>query len=168
MSQSPEANSDRLQNSTIFVRTATADDLDAILKLEQSAPQAAHWRADHYESRIHDQPNAACFLVSVSRASTSRLGLCGFLCARIVAGEWEIENVVVDRDLRRQGIGSRLMQALILRWEESHGTALLLEVRESNDAARSLYERQGFREVGRRRAYYGDPSEDAILYALRR
>jgi [ribosomal protein S18]-alanine N-acetyltransferase len=45
--------------------------------------------------------------------------------------------------------------------------AILLEVRKSNLAARGLYEKQGFREVGRRRTYYADPEEDAILYALR-
>jgi ribosomal-protein-alanine N-acetyltransferase len=43
----------------------------------------------------------------------------------------------------------------------------LLEVRESNASARGLYEKQGFREAGRRRGYYTDPVEDAILYSLR-
>ncbi len=93
--------------------------------------------------------------------------VCGFLCVRIVAGEWEIENVVVGQNMRRQGIGTLLMQSVIKKWQEAAGTALLLEVRESNIAARALYERHGLREVGRRSAYYRDPSETAILYTLR-
>jgi ribosomal-protein-alanine N-acetyltransferase len=60
-----------------------------------------------------------------------------------------------------------LLQELIQRAESEPAAAILLEVRESNLPARQLYEKHGFREVGRRRTYYKDPPEDAILYALR-
>jgi ribosomal protein S18 acetylase RimI-like enzyme len=60
-----------------------------------------------------------------------------------------------------------LMRALIQRAKNEAVSAILLEVRESNLLARGLYEKQGFCKVGRRRAYYRDPAEDAILYALR-
>ena len=86
----------------------------------------------------------------------------------IVAGEWEIENVVVAEEFRRQGIGAGLMRSVIAQWEKFAGAALLLEVRESNAAARALYTKHGFRETGRRRCYYRDPVEDAVLYALLR
>jgi [ribosomal protein S18]-alanine N-acetyltransferase len=56
---------------------------------------------------------------------------------------------------------------LIQRAGNDAAPAILLEVRESNLPARRLYEKHGFREVGRRRAYYRDPAEAAILYALR-
>ena len=58
-----------------------------------------------------------------------------------------------------------LMRSLIARWEKFAGAALRLEVRESNAAARALYTKHGFRETGRRRGYYRDPIEDAVLYA---
>jgi len=81
-----------------------------------------------------------------------------------LAGEWEIENMVVEVRSLRQGIADRLMRALIEQAEK--GVArVLLEVRESNQPARRLYEKHGFREVGRRRNYYNHPLEDAILYA---
>jgi ribosomal-protein-alanine N-acetyltransferase len=60
------------------------------------------------------------------------------------------------------------MRSLIAQWEKFAGTALLLEVRESNAAARALYTNHGLREVGRRRGYYRDPVEEAVLYALLR
>ena len=56
-----------------------------------------------------------------------------------------------------------LVDELLWRAQESHLTSVLLEVRESNLAARRLYETTGFIEVGRRAAYYQNPSEDAIL-----
>ena len=89
-------------------------------------------------------------------------------CARkAVAGEWEIENVVVAAEFLRRGIANELVRELIQRAQNEAASAILLEVRESNLPARRLYEKHGFREVGRRRAYYRDPVEDAILYALR-
>jgi ribosomal-protein-alanine acetyltransferase len=148
------------------IRAATINDVPPILSLEQSVPSAAHWSADHYLSRIQSQPQSACLLVAESRGSASKFELSGFLCARIVVGEWEIENVVVHPSLRRQGIGAQLMRSLIGKSQEQAGAAIFLEVRESNRAARALYERHGFREFGRRPAYYRDPDESAILYML--
>jgi ribosomal protein S18 acetylase RimI-like enzyme len=67
----------------------------------------------------------------------------------------------------RRGIANELVRNLIQRAENEAASAILLEVRESNLPARRLYEKHGFREVGRRQVYYMDPTEDAILYALR-
>jgi ribosomal-protein-alanine N-acetyltransferase len=169
-----DANSQPLTKSATFIRTAKIDDLAAILAVEQASPLAAHWSPDHYRNRIQSQPRGACFLVAECGDKKEEQGkLCGFLCARIVgivgiAGEWEVENVVVDEKRRRQGIGAQLMRSLIKNWEASTGLSLLLEVRESNAAARGLYQRYGLDEVGRRRAYYREPLEDAILYARHR
>ncbi|MFZ0479213.1 MAG: ribosomal protein S18-alanine N-acetyltransferase [Terriglobales bacterium] len=143
----------------ISIRQAAADDIQAILVIEQDARLAAHWSADQYENRISD---GVLIVAEVAEK------VCGFLCARVVAGEWEIENVVVGNAFRRHSIGETLMQALIDKCNNEAGTAILLEVRESNAPARALYEKCGLREVGRRRAYYRDPGEDAILYARRR
>jgi ribosomal-protein-alanine N-acetyltransferase len=160
----PKANSRPITNR-ISIRAAKIEDVAEILRIENAAPNAAHWNWDHYEKRIQSQPQGACFLIA---ESWDKKNICAFLCARIAAGEWEIENVVVDETLRRQSIGTQLMQSLIGRWEALLGAALLLEVRASNAAARALYERHGLREVGCRRAYYRSPPEDAILYVRSR
>ncbi len=93
--------------------------------------------------------------------------LCGFICAGAAAGEWEIENVVVGSGFLRRGIGDALMRELIRRARDEGAAAILLEVRESNAAARALYRKHGFVETGRRRLYYNFPEEDAVLYELR-
>jgi len=141
------------------IRVAVADDISAILAIEQAAPTAAHWSADQYLSRIEDG------YVIVAELEGR---ICGFLCARAPAGEWEIENVVVDAGFARRGIGKELMRELIKKWESGAGSVVLLEVRESNAAARALYEKSGLREVGHRRGYYREPVEDAVLYSRQR
>jgi ribosomal-protein-alanine N-acetyltransferase len=91
-------------------------------------------------------------------------GVAGFVIAREVAGEWELENIVVAPRLQGRGIGSALLGELCDRVRSAGGTKLLLEVRESNAAARRLYESQGFNVTGRRKNYYSNPEEDALLF----
>jgi ribosomal-protein-alanine N-acetyltransferase len=79
----------------------------------------------------------------------------------------EIQNVVVGREFLRQGVASELVQEICARARTAKMSAIILEVRESNRAARALYSKSDFREVGRRRGYYRNPQEDAILYAKR-
>src|ERR1700744_2150057 len=84
------------------IRPANVADVPAILSLEQTASSAAHWNADHYQRRIQSQPQSACLLVADSFDAVNKARLSGFLCALIVAGDWEIENVVVHPMCRRQ------------------------------------------------------------------
>ena len=74
--------------------------------------------------------------------------------------------MAVHPDHRRGGAASALLRELICLVRESDGLFLTLEVRESNLPARRLYERFGFREAGRRRQFYSDPCEDALLLTL--
>jgi ribosomal-protein-alanine N-acetyltransferase len=140
------------------IRPAALNDVPAILAIEQQAPDAAHWSVEQYKKLL------GCGVVLVAEEAGK---LCGFVCAKAVAGEWEMENVVVAAEFLRRGIANQLVRELIQRAASEAASAILLEVRESNLPARRLYEKQGFREVGRRRVYYRNPMEDAILYALR-
>jgi ribosomal protein S18 acetylase RimI-like enzyme len=67
---------------------------------------------------------------------------------------------------RRRGFGTRLLGEFLRRAQSEGATAIFLEVRESNHAARSLYEKWAFSESGRRPRYYTQPEEDAIVYRL--
>ncbi len=142
----------------VAIRSARLHDVPTILALEQQTPGAAHWASDQYNKLV-----SSGIILVAEEAGT----LCGFLCAQAVAGEWEIENVVVAREARRRSVADELVRTLIQRAQSEAPAAILLEVRESNLPARRLYEKHGFREEGRRPAYYSDPPEDAILYALR-
>jgi ribosomal-protein-alanine acetyltransferase len=75
----------------------------------------------------------------------------------------ELETVVVDAHQRRQGVGSALLHACMGAASQAGAKGMRLEVRESNSAALTLYQRNGFVVIGRRRAYYSSPVEDAIL-----
>ncbi len=164
----------------VAIRTARLNDVLAILALERQAPGAAHWTSDQYNKLVaggivlvaeeageHPDERSDEHAPVLCKNRKGRGTLCGFICAQAVAGDWEIENVVVAAEFLRRGIANELLRELIRRAASEAAPAILLEVRESNLAARGLYEKQGFREVGRRRAYYRDPAEDAILYALR-
>ena len=143
----------------VAIRSATLNDVPAILAMEQQVPGAAHWASEQYKKLVGNG------VVLVAEEEEGQL--CGFVCAKAVAGEWEIENVVVAAAFLRRGIANELVRELIHRAANEAASAILLEVRESNLPARGLYEKHGFREVGRRRVYYRNPVEDAILYALR-
>ena len=87
----------------------------------------------------------------------------GFLIFSTVLDEAEILEVAVTENLRRAGIASELMNELF-EWCKKNGISrILLEVRESNFPARSYSKKFGFAEDGRRRNYYRDPVEDAVL-----
>ena len=90
----------------------------------------------------------------------------GFLVAQIIGEECELENIVVAEASRRRGLGSQLIRALIKTGRDQNVNRIFLEVRESNAAARALYENCGFVGEGRRTAYYSDPAENAVLYTL--
>ena len=91
--------------------------------------------------------------------------LLGFLVARQLAPEWELENIAVVPRAQRMGVGKRLLEALFEEARRTRSRSLFLEVRESNLAARSLYRSLGFGETGRRKSYYTSPLEDAVLYS---
>ena len=156
----------------VAIRSARLHDVPVILALERRSPGAAHWTPEQYHKLVGSgvvlvaEP-AAEHAPAPCKKRKERGTLCGFICARAVAGEWEIENVVVGDEFLRRGIGNELLRELIQSAENGAASAILLEVRESNLPARRLYEKNGFREVGHRRAYYRNPAEDAILYALR-
>ena len=120
------------------------------------------------ERRAFPTPwSLAMFVLELSKAS----GIClaalrdGELVGHLICSRydtvWHIMNVAVDPAARRQGVASALLRELVERVGE--GAQLTLEVRPSNDGAIALYERFGFLSAGRRRRYYQDNGEDALV-----
>jgi len=132
-----------------------------MMSLEKHAATAAHWTAQQYEAlfRAHSPERTALIIEDES-------GLQGFVIARVVGREWEIENIAVAGPARRRGLGTRLLGELLDQARGRGADAVFLEVRESNRAARALYEKWAFLESGRRRGYYKHQDEDAIVYRL--
>lgn len=132
-----------------------------MMALERHAATAAHWSALQHQAALDGtRPRRLALVIE----EESRV--CGFLVARVVDQEWEIENLAVAGEARRRGLGTRLLGEFLGRVQGEGAEAVFLEVRESNHAARQLYEKWAFVESGRRSQYYQHPREDAILYRL--
>lgn len=85
----------------------------------------------------------------------------GYLDYSLIYDRMEIDNFFVDEDKRGMGIGKKLLSYLVVIAINNHVVNITLEVRVSNEVARSLYKKFGFREVALRKFYYGN--EDGIL-----
>ena len=93
-------------------------------------------------------------------------GVLGYLFFTTVLDEGSVDNIAVRPEARRQGIASALLDAF-RRYGQEHGLdSLFLDVRPSNREALALYEKLGYREVGRRNNYYLVPKEDAMIMKL--
>jgi [ribosomal protein S18]-alanine N-acetyltransferase len=146
------------------IRGARLADVPILMRLEGASDTAAHWSEEQYEQAIEAGKHSRLVLVLEDGALHAILG---FLVARQIAPEWELENIVVAAEVRRNGLGKRLLEGLLRHVRETNGTRVFLEVRESNRAARALYEQAGFVWTGRRKSYYINPLEDAFLYEFR-
>jgi ribosomal-protein-alanine N-acetyltransferase len=160
-----------------LIRPATPADIPSVKDLERACATAAHWTEQQYCQMFQVPPGDPQRLVLVTvgmpevplqpdrdAGSDAGTSVRGFLVARHLAPDWELENIVVAATARRIGLGKRLLDALFAAARETNSHSVFLEVRESNMAARALYEETGFEPTARRKAYYADPVEDAILY----
>lgn len=89
--------------------------------------------------------------------------VCGYVGSQTVLGETDMMNIAVSPEHRRMGIGEALIAALVEELKSRQSHCLSLEVRASNAPAIALYEKLGFIQVGRRRGYYRNPKEDALI-----
>jgi [ribosomal protein S18]-alanine N-acetyltransferase len=143
---------------------ATVQDAAEMIRLERQCPTTTHWSEQQYLDLLAAMSESPTRLALVTQEDGWSV-LSGFLIARHSPPEWELENIVVAPEVRRTGIGEKLMDTLLVQARRTNSDVILLEVRESNTAARQLYEKLGFKETGRREAYYTNPSEDAVLYS---
>lgn len=137
----------------------TAGHLDQVADIERicfSDPWSRRMLSEHLENEC------AATLVALGEEGTV-LGYAGVL---VVVDEGYITNVAVRPEYRRQGVASQLLDVFRRFAEGSRLAFLTLEVRASNRAARSLYAKHGYAEVGCRKNYYEHPREDAIIMTL--
>ena len=153
----------RVHIKAVLIRAATPGDIPSIRSLEQQAENAAHWTDREYEALFAPDAPARIALVACDEVGSGVVPIHGFLVAQCVLDDWEIENVVVAPARRRHGVGTKLIQQLLLRARNQGATSVLLDVRESNLAARRLYEKLGFNTQGSRKNYYKEPLENALV-----
>ncbi len=131
-----------------------------MMDIARQTRTAAEWTETQYRAVFNsNSPRRLAWLVMDAK-------VVGFLVVRVLDREWEIENIAVSTKLQRGGYGRQLISEMIHTARTENAKLIFLEVRESNLKARAFYEKHGFRESGRRKGYYNDPVEEAILYQL--
>jgi ribosomal-protein-alanine acetyltransferase len=151
----------RCARISVTVGHANFADIPDLLALQNECPTAAHWSRAQYEEALGDSGPRRLTLVAKEEGSIT-----GFVVARVLNQEWEIENIMIASATRRRGGGTRLLRELLEIARKEDAEAIFLEVRESNRAARAFYEKLHFIQNGRRPRYYSRPQEDAMLYRL--
>lgn len=141
---------------SLSIERMRASDLDEVLPIER-ASFTMPWSRGAFLYEMEQNQVARCFVLREAGR------LVGYICLWEVADELHITNIAVHPDARRRGLGRMLVGRTL---EDARDRALrlvVLEVRPSNTEARALYESFGFRVVGRRRGYYYDTGEDALV-----
>jgi [ribosomal protein S18]-alanine N-acetyltransferase len=139
------------------IEPLTRADVDDVMALEEAA-FTNPWTKAMYLAELENTGVSFCFLAR--DANRHAVGFCSFW--RIL-DELHINNLAVLPELRRQGIGSILLEFVLKKGNELGARRATLEVRRSNHAARMLYERFGFSVSGVRPNYYSKPVEDALV-----
>lgn len=148
-----------IPTSYVPIRPLVAPDLPAVAAIE-AALQAFPWTPKQFADSLADGHTG--WVIEAGRE------IVAFAVTSQVLDEISLLTIGVRADHQRQGLARALLDWIVERAGETGAAVLMLEVRKSNGAARSLYRRQGFVEVGQRRNYYraAEGREDAILMAL--
>ena len=150
------------RHTDYLIEPMTAHDLLEVVEIEEAC-RLSLWGWDSYYAELL-RPEAIMLVARRDHADEATgHALYGFLSARVSAQELHINNIGVHEAARRRGIGNALMRAAVATARRAGARSAILEVRAGNVAAQSLYRRYGFEVVGRRRHYYREPPEDALL-----
>jgi ribosomal-protein-alanine N-acetyltransferase len=141
-------------------RLASNADLDGVLAIEDASftnPTTRDW----YERELL-RPEV-CFIYILRTAEHPVAAFCAFW---LVADQAHINNLAVLPELRGRGLGTQLLEAVIVEAAHIGAAVLTLEVRESNKPALRLYQGAGFKAEGVRKNYYTKPVEDALMLSF--
>ncbi len=149
----------RTGGASFWLRPLQDADLDRVMEIERAC-FSTPWKDSTFRGLLR-------------RADTDLVGaedearrLVGYAVAWTVVDQSELGNVAVAEEARGAGIGRALVEAIVERVRARGSRECFLEVRESNAVAQALYDDMGFEVVGRRRAYYALPTEDALVMRL--
>jgi [ribosomal protein S18]-alanine N-acetyltransferase len=146
----------------LTIRVMTEGDLDRVVAIASALATAPQWSRSAYEDAV-----AAGNGLRIALVAEYAGRVIGFLVTRVLDSQAEIESVAVESEAQGFGFGSSLLLATLQELRLAEVAEVELEMRASNRMAWRIYERAGFREMGRRREYYRDPVEDAVLLRLK-
>lgn len=140
----------------IKIRSMVKSDIDKVMEIEYLS-FSVPWS---FESFVMEVTKNRCAHYIVAEVDGKVAGYGGFW---VVVDEGHITNIAVHPDFRGQGVGSAIVEGLIELAKTKGITSMTLEVRESNLVAQLLYKKYGFKPVGKRKGYYQDNNEDAVI-----
>lgn len=136
------------------------EDLDEVVTIERSS-FTLPWSRGAFLYEMEQNRVARCWVMRDDGQ------VAGYLCLWEIGDEVHVTNLAVHPELRRHGIGRTLLTSVMDDARRRGLRVVALEVRPSNREARPLYESFGFRVVSRRKGYYYDTGEDALVMEVR-
>jgi ribosomal-protein-alanine N-acetyltransferase len=150
------------QIAELEVGPMTEDDLVEVLQIERVS-FSVPWSPGMFRQDLVF-PLARCLAAKLVEAGTKRLA--GYILCWFVADEVHVTNIAVRKDLRKQGVATRLLEEALCQARRDQMRYCTLEVRVSNEAAKGFYRKLGFEARGIRPKYYSDNNEDALIMWL--
>ena len=143
----------------LIIRKMTVDDIPAVVDLDQKS-FSLPWPERSFRFELTDNPASRCWVAELDGK------VVGMIVVWLIVDEAHVATLATHPDYRRRGIGRRLLAHALRHIMEDGARSSFLEVRESNLAAQEMYREFGYEVTGRRRRYYRDNDEDAILMSL--
>lgn len=131
--------------AAVSISPMSEADLDTVSALESDVATFP-WTRGHFSDCL--KAGYSAWVLKVDQV------IAGYAVLMMVVDEGHLLNIGIASPYQRRGLGARLLEHILARTRQSGGISLLLEVRPSNDKALALYQRYGFGEIGRRKAYY--------------
>lgn len=146
---------------TPVLRKMTVEDIPAVVALDQLS-FSLPWPERSFRFELTENQASRCWVAEVDGR------IVGMIVNWLLVDEVHVATIATHPDYRRQGIAKKLLAHSLRHMSGEGAISSFLEVRESNSAARDMYRKFGYAETGRRKAYYKDNNEDAILMTLDR
>lgn len=143
----------------LVIRNMTLDDVPAVVDLDQRS-FSLPWPERSFRFELTDNPASRCWVAALDGK------VVGMIVVWLIAHEAHVATLATHPDFRRRGIAKRLLSYALQHLVREGARSSFLEVRESNLVAQAMYRKFGYTETGRRRRYYRDNDEDAILMSL--
>ncbi|HJQ15131.1 MAG TPA: ribosomal protein S18-alanine N-acetyltransferase [Anaerolineales bacterium] len=143
----------------VRIRKMTVEDLRAVVDLDQKS-FSLPWPERSFRFELTDNPASRCWVAELDGK------VVGMIVVWLIIDEAHVATIATQPEYRRQGIGKRLLAHALSHMMQDGARSSFLEVRESNSAAQEMYRKFGYEVTGRRKHYYRDNDEDAILMNL--
>jgi len=151
--------------SAVAISPMNEHDLLEVVEIEQSSGLSP-WGWDAYHRELQGNDRGLMWVARLDAKLARDHALAGYVVGRLAADELHINNIAVRKEHRRAGIATALLSRLLTEAKAYRAVRAFLEVRAGNSVAQALYENCGFCAVGRRRNYYSNPPEDALIMTV--